>query len=182
MSSLLQRYREAVQHEHGWDVALTCNACGTRAVPVYKGWTPSKTVGFGTTPTLYADLACTTCGTNLQQDARAELVRLFAEEPLAAANKRLIRRFVGAMIFLFVALPLLLFAGTAAGWWEYGAFLLLSPLAVLTAPAIFYFNYRIAALRQTCPCGAPRYIFMGMLGRSYCYRCRTCGQQLRMRD
>jgi hypothetical protein len=31
-------------------------------------------------------------------------------------------------------------------------------------------------------CGEPDYVFLGMLGRSYCYRCSSCGRLLRLRD
>jgi hypothetical protein len=53
---------------------------------------------------------------------------------------------------------------------------------LLLAPAIFWFNWRIASIRHRCACGRPDYRLMGLIGRSYAFRCSTCGRLLRLRD
>ncbi len=62
------------------------------------------------------------------------------------------------------------------------AFLALTGLILLLPPAIFWFNWQIHGARHRCECGQPAYVFMGLLERSYCYRCSTCGKLLRVRD
>jgi hypothetical protein len=55
-------------------------------------------------------------------------------------------------------------------------------LPVFVAPLALWFNWRDASLRSRCQCGKPEYELLGLLGRSYCYRCRSCGQPLLFRD
>jgi hypothetical protein len=73
-------------------------------------------------------------------------------------------------------------AGVALKLWGADVFLYLVVFAFLSAPGIMIFNYQIASLRRQCACGRPDYRFLGMLGRSYCYRCDSCGRLLRIRD
>jgi hypothetical protein len=47
--------------------------------------------------------------------------------------------------------------------------------------AIRTFNRRVYGLKAQCACGQPAYHFMGLLGRTDCYRCATCGRLLRLR-
>jgi hypothetical protein len=85
-----------------------------------------------------------------------------------------------------LGIPLLLIVGIVAGmrlgWWGPRAFIALSGLGVLVLPAVFWFNSQVHSIRHRCECGRPDYVFMGLLGRSYCYRCSTCGRILRLRD
>ncbi|MEW6555699.1 MAG: hypothetical protein AB1384_15630 [Actinomycetota bacterium] len=65
--------------------------------------------------------------------------------------------------------------------WDIAPLFFLIPLLVL----IPLLDRGTATLRQSCDCGSPDYIFMGMLGRSYCFRCfrcASCGRLLRLRD
>ena len=56
------------------------------------------------------------------------------------------------------------------------------PYFLLLQPMILLFNWQVHSPRFRCDCGQPAYKFMGMLGRSYCYRCSSCGRLLRLRD
>ena len=87
---------------------------------------------------------------------------------------------VGALLFLLTGASLSFFAG----WHSFGGILTRTPLLFLPllAPTIMWFNWQIASIRCRCECGKPAYKFMGMLGRSYCYRCSSCGRLLRLRD
>jgi hypothetical protein len=157
---------------------LQCPTCGKIALPVFNGWTPSHAINFGDTPTIYVDLTCRSCGADLRQAAGTKLVELFASVGVPPRNKRLIMTFIA--LILAVELPgaiLSLFQR----WRQLGVFLLGTPLLPV-APTILWFNGQIASIRSRCECGKPDYKFMGLLGRSYCYRCSSCGRLLRLRD
>jgi ribosomal protein S27E len=180
--SLLAKYQERVQHQHGWEVELQCPECNHVAVPKYDGWTASKAIKLGDTPTIYANLTCSDCGRDLKEAAGGKLKELFKDVAIPVRNKGLLYKF----LFVVIGLPLILmgflWAGVVADWWGYGAFGWLGLIAFITTPAIFYFNYNIHAIRFVCECGNPRYLSMGLLGRSYCYRCSSCAKCLRLRD
>lgn len=189
MVSLMSRYRELItkygermQHQHAWEVELNCPACGVTAVPVFHGWTPSYAINVGNTPTIYANLTCPRCGADLRGTAGKKLVERFADESIPPRNRQVLIRFLA----ISLGIPLLatagLFIGVWAGWWGYGAFVILTPLCLVSLPFIRWLNWQVASLRYQCECGQPAYKFMGMLGRSYCYRCSTCGRLLRLRD
>jgi hypothetical protein len=172
------RYRERLQHTHGWEAELRCPACGVVALPAFNGWTPSNAINFGETPTIYADLTCRSCGADLRQAASTKLVELFADVGVPTRNKRLMATFIALILgFEIPGTILSLFER----WRELGVALVRAPLLLL-APAILWFNGQIASIRSRCECGRPDYKFMGLLGRSYCYRCSTCGRLLRLRD
>ena len=38
IASILAKYKEVMEHSHGWDVELQCNHCGWTGVPLYNGW------------------------------------------------------------------------------------------------------------------------------------------------
>ncbi len=179
--SLLSKYKERVQHQHGWEVELQCPECGHDGKPKYDGWTVSKLIKLGDTPTIYANLTCSKCGHDLKEAAGGKLKELFKDVAIPARNKSLMYGF----LFIVIGLPLIwvgsIWAGVMADWWGYGAFGWLALPVFITTPAIFYFNYKVHAIRCVCECGNPRYLSMGLLGRSYCYRC-SCGRLLRVRD
>ena len=97
-------------------------------------------------------------------------------------NKSLIAWFVVFVTGVPLVLMACIYLGIRAGYWGNQAFTSLTLMAVIIGPAIMVFNYRISSVRRTCGCGSPDYIFMGLLGRSYCFRCSSCGNLLRMRD
>lgn len=173
--AILQGYREALQHQHGWEVELTCPACNHMGLPRYEGWEPNRAINFGNTPTMYARVACVSCGRDLHSVAGEKLVAMFCEVTVPRANRRMIAWFVVAVTFL-VALPIV------AQFVLEPSFHVGSFGAILVLPLIFLFNHRMASMRKCCSCGTPRYIFMGLLGRSCCYRCSSCGNLLRLRD
>ena len=90
------------------------------------------------------------------------------------------------MVGLLLLIPLLFAAavwlGVPNGRWGGWAFSLLALLALFSGPAVMWCNYRIHSIRHECECGKPDYLFMGLLGRSSCHRCSSCGKLLRLRD
>ncbi len=179
--SLMARYKERVQHQHGWEVELQCPQCNHEGVPEYVGWTPSSAINLGDTPTIYANLSCPQCGHDLKDAAGEKLRELFKDVSIPPRNKGLLYGLILAVVGLPLALAGIIWAGVNAGWWGEGAFVWLTLCWIVVGPAIFIFNYKVHSIRFTCECGHPRYVFMGMLGRSYCYRC-SCGKLLRVRD
>lgn len=172
------RYRERLQHTHAWKVELRCPACGVVALPVFNGWTPSHALNFGDAPTIYADLDCPACGAGLRQAAGTKMVELFAEVGVPPRNKRLMATFIALILGCELpgAIPSLF-----DGWRKLRVILVRTPLFLL-APTLLWFNGQIASIRSRCESGRPDYKFMGLLGRSYCYRCSSCGSLLRLRD
>ncbi len=178
LRSLMDRTRENSQLTHGWDVELSCPTCGVIAVPDFGGWTPSHAMNFGNTPTIYADLGCPACGARQEDSAGKKLVELFAHVGVPPANKRLMEVFITVIVSFELSGTILILLG---GWRELGGYLLRTPL-ILLVPAILWFNRQVASIRSRCECGSTAYKFMGLLGRSYCFRCSSCGRLLRLRD
>lgn len=172
----IAEHRQALEHKHGWEVELECPGCGYRGLPIYTGWKPKYSMAFGTTPTIYACLECPTCGRDLEPEAASKLVKLFAEVKVPKANRRILAVFflVSAILVLISAL-LFIFADIVPGLIP---LLFIIPLLAL----IPVMNKRIASIRTNCTCGDPDYIFMGMVGRAYCFRCSNCGSLLKLRD
>jgi predicted RNA-binding Zn-ribbon protein involved in translation (DUF1610 family) len=171
-----EEYRQAMELKHGWGVELECTACGHSGPPEYKGWTPRYPTSFGSTPTIFADLECPSCGRSLEAEAGEKLVEMFSDVDIPSANRRLLVALTLCMVGLAAAAAILL-AVTGSLWGAAPLFLLIPMLALIPV-----FNRRIASLRQDCDCGNPDYVFMGMLGRTYCFRCASCGRLLRLRD
>lgn len=180
--SLRARYNQRLQHEHGWEVELQCPVCGTIAVPRFGGWTPSSTINFGNRATVYANLNCPRCGADVKEAAGTKLVELFADVSIPARNRRVTMLFI-VLVVGATLLPLAwMFLCRLMGWRRFESPLLWTPLIALLSPTIMWFNWQIHSIRYRCDCGKPEYKFMGLLGRSYCYRCSTCGKLLRLRD
>ena len=167
---------------HGWDTELTCSQCKYEGKPRYEGWMPNRDINTGGLPTIFVKIACPKCGRRLTGEAGRKLVELFNDVSLPEKNRTIIKQFIAGLIIVPFALAALLFVGAQAGWWGYSAFAILAASALFVQPLIMLMNYRIAMLRSRCDCGRPSYLFMGMLGRTYCYRCSTCGRLLRLRD
>ena len=182
MLTFLKRDSQRLQHQHGWEVELRCPACGNRSLPDYTDWTPDSTIHFGTRPTIFANVCCPRCGQDLKQQAGEKLIELFSHVPTPARNRWLIALFISLLFGSPLLLCAVIWAGVQLGWWGHMAFLALTGLTLLLPPAIFWFNWQIHGVRHRCECGQPAYVFMGLLGRSYCYRCSTCGKLLRLRD
>ena len=162
-----------MQHKHGWEVELGCSKCSWQGKPNYQGWTPNTAISFGNSPTIYANLICPQCSNNLKDEAEKKLAELFSKISVSVENKRFLLWFA----ILIIAIPLLLVIILRKRGFAFFPYMIF-----LIFPAIMYFNYKVASMRHRCPCGKPNYIFMGMLGRSYCYRCSSCGRLLRSRD
>ena len=170
---MLAQYRKRLTNDHGWEVSFPCGRCGADAVPNFHGWTPSQAINFGNKPTIYANLECPKCGDDMKEVAGEKLVALFAEEATPAKFKQM------ALLFIVVlaGIPALLLV-LPRSWWTYA----MIPYFLLLQPMIFLFNWQVHSPRFRCDCGEPAYKFMGLLGRSYCYRCSSCGRLLRLRD
>ena len=128
---------------------------------------------FGNKPTIYANLECPKCGEEMKEVAGEKLVALFAEEATPAKFKQMVLLF----IVVLAGIPALLLV-LPRSWWTYA----MIPYFLLIQPMIFLFNWQVHSPRFRCDCGEPAYKFMGLLGRSYCYRCSSCGRLLRLRD
>ncbi len=175
--SFKARYNERMANTHGWEVALSCPRCGLEAPPVFDGWTPTSAINFGDEATIYADIHCLRCGADLKEAAGAKLRELFASVITPRGN-------VLAISIALVVVPEVLGAvliPLAKDWRELSLHLMRTPLYYL-APAIIWFNWQTHSVRHRCACGQPAYKFMGLLGRSACYRCSTCGRLVRIRD
>jgi hypothetical protein len=174
LSKVLRTFQQRQRHEHGWQVELRCGRCGTTAVPQYLGWTPNARIAFGSRPTIYADLVCPQCAASLTSTAGEKLVELFGPMTMPPENK-------GAMIAFVLLTVGFVAAGLVIQAWRAWAWLAIIPLLAVR-PLMLWFSNRVSSLRRECPCGDPRYLFMGMLGRSMCYRCSACGHLLRLRN
>ena len=170
---MLAKYQERMKHEHDWEVALRCDRCGADVVPIFRGWTPSLAINLRNKPTIYADLECPRCGEHMKEIAGKKLVEMFADETTPARFKQMQVIFI-AVVAGVPAIFLLLHRS----WWTYA----MVPYVLLLQPMIYFFNWQVHSPRFRCDCGEPSYKFMGMLGRSYCYRCSNCGRLLRLRD
>lgn len=182
MSSLFSKYNSIVRNTHGWNVELTCTQCALSGQPRYEGWSPDLTVNVSGHPTIYAKLACPKCSRRLTDEAGRKLVELFKDVGIPEQNEKIIQAFIAGLIIVPFVFAVLLFVGVQFGWWGYSAFVILALSAAFIQPLVMRMNYRIATLRSRCACGQPNYIFMGLLGRTYCYRCSSCGRLLRLRD
>ena len=182
MSSLFSKYNSVVRNTHGWDVELTCTQCAQSGKPRYEGWSPDLTLRVSGHPTIYAKLACPKCGRRLTEEAGRKLAEVFKDVAIPEQNGKIIKAFIAGLIIVPFVFAALLFVGVQFGWWGYSAFAILALSAVFIQPLVMRMNYRIAMLRSQCACGQPNYIFMGLLGRTYCYRCSSCGRLLRLHD
>lgn len=176
LQAISRAINERRQLDHGWEVELRCPKCGTVAAPVFNGWTPNLNIGFGKTPAIFAKVNCPECETDLKKVAGEKLVELFAG--ISIASK--IRNLIGGSVLL-TALFLICLGGKI--WMWHPVFNWLFPVIFLVfVSSSFWMSKYFQAPRRKCACGNPRYKFMGMLGRSSCFRCSSCGRLLRIPD
>jgi hypothetical protein len=169
-----------LRQNHGWEVPLVCSKCGANEKPIYNGWTPTAIIRFGQQPTIYANLSCAGCGKDLKPEAEQALVALFRDVRIPTANRWAIIAFVVLICLVSLVLPAVLWGGAWAGWWPAAAAGTAAGVGALPW-LIRTFNRRIYSLKEECECGQPAYHFMGLLGRTECFRCATCGRLLRLR-
>ena len=161
---------------HGWDVELRCPQCGTDSVPNMAGWTPNARIAFGKTATIFANLTCPKCATDLKGVAGEKLIQLFADIPIHPRNRTAIFSYLILTILFLLALG-------GRVWLRMPVFDWVYPIVfALFMSSRFWFNELIHAARHQFDCGLHAYQFMGLFGRSYCFRCGTCGKLLRLRD
>jgi MFS family permease len=181
---LVTKYKERVDFKHGWEVELQCPQCGHDGLPKCgDGRTPKPAEyakNTGETPMICADVTCSQCGHDLKERAGEKLTELFKDVPKTTIG------FLGVVLAILIILPVLPFilavliefgavGGWLAnwfGWWFWPS---------LFAPAVIipFCIYMMHPLIYACECGNPRFLFMGMLGRSYCFRCSSCSRLLR---
>ena len=184
MISLFNKYKSAVRNMYGWSVELTCAHCNFSGLPRYEGWSPGLTAESDSGPTIHAKLACPKCGNRLTGEAGRKLASLFKDVAIPEQNDKIIKSFIGGLITFPVALAGLYFMGMQMDWWRwgFGTVLLLAASAAYIPALVIVRNWRIAGLRTRCECGDPTYVFHGLLERTSCYRCASCGRLLRLRD
>lgn len=179
--SFLSKYTAAVRRTHGWNLELTCPACGLTGLPRYEGWMPDIAESNGR-PTIYAKVVCARCSRRLHDAAGGKLAELFTEVHVPERNAAVIRDFIAGLFIVPGVFAAMLFLGVQMGWWGYSAFAILALSAVFIQPLVMLMRYRTAMLRSRCDCGHPNYVFLGLLERTYCYSCSSCGRTLRLRD
>lgn len=173
----LGKYRETMRLHHGWEVELDCPGCGYYGLPEFHGWEPRYTLSFGLKPTIFARLSCRGCGRDLRDSAESKLVELFSKVRLPSRNRRMLAAFTAVLILsasAALAVPLV-FGGPST--YLFPAFFM-----CVFFPLILLMNFKVSSIHNRCECGGADYLFMGMLGSSYCLRCSNCGRLLRLRD
>ena len=163
---MLAKYQERLRHEHGWEVPLRCHWCGADSVPNYLGWTPSQIINWADKPTIYANLECPKCGHDVKETAGEKLVELFADKKTDPQFKR-----VAALFHHHTDRAIGPASDLASG--------LGRRIDIVSRPA-HATPHRLVPSPVCMACASdaqlakPAYKFMGMLGRSYCYRCSNC--------
>ena len=197
-TKLVTKYKERVDLKYGWEVELECPRCSHDGLPKYcDGWTPKpgKVLNYyGNTHMICANVACAECGHDLKERAGEKLKEVFKDVP-KTTFKDVPKATVGAL-GVVMAIPLLLLpfvvavlATTGAiegwladwlldwiGWWFWPSFLVCMLIYAIIALIL---NYMTQPLWYACECGKPRFLFMGILGHSYCFRCSSCARLLR---
>ena len=184
MTSFLSKYKSAAVKIHGWGLELTCGQCKFSGLPRYEGWSPELSHENDNGPAVFAKLACPKCGNRLTAEAGRKLAELFKNVAVPAENEKIVKSFISGLLIFPGALAFLYFFGVQMDWWPWGlgSIWLLLASTVFIPLLVLVTNYRIARLRDRCECGAPMYIYHGLLGRTYCFRCSSCGRLLRLRD
>jgi hypothetical protein len=172
----LSTLNERRRLQHGWEVELLCPQCGTVAPPVFNGWDPNSNIGFGKDATIFANVTCSKCHAGLKDAAVGKLVEMFADEAIPPTNRKAIGGYLILTVAFLVCIVGRFFMRLPAFDWLYPVIL------VLFSSSAFWFTQAVHNARHQCECGNPSYLFMGMLGRSYCLRCSSCGKLLRLRD
>jgi uncharacterized protein YbaR (Trm112 family) len=178
----LERYRRALEHHHDWQLELACPRCRRTGLPRLNGQSDTLAVNWGDNPILFMILSCPECGQDLRDVAGQKLREAFGGLDIPERNRTLRRRFLFVMIGIPLLVAAVMTAGMVLGFWGAEVFLSFLVLALFAAPSLMIASYRIALLRHSCACGLPDYRFHGMLGRSSCYRCASCGRFLKLHE
>ena len=103
--SLLAKYRERVQHQHGWEVELQCPQCSHESVPKFdEGLTPKPEKvarNVRDTPMICANVTCPECSHDLKERAGEKLAELFKDVRKTTIG------WVGVVLGVLVFLPIL---------------------------------------------------------------------------
>jgi len=176
--SLISKYKEQVQINHGWEVDLKCPQCDQSGIPAFEDGTidtekiHKNAAGI---PMLCADVTCSECGHDLEAQAGEKLKELFSETPTTFGWASIL---MATLFFVPILMLGIFWVGAFAGWWQDLGFWHLG--AVVVWVAIFLIgHYLIHPMMYSCECGNPKFLLMGALGRSYCFRCSTCSRLLR---
>ena len=179
--SLISKYKERVNLKHGWEVELKCPSCAHDGLPKCCDWRTPKPTEYakntGETPVIGAEVTCSECDHDLKERAGEKLTELFKDVPKTTIG--LLGVILAILIFSPIIVLIVLFVGMSAGWWGDWVGWWIYPAMALGVAITPIFIYMIRPIQFTCECGNPRFLFMGMLGRSYCFRCSSCARLLR---
>lgn len=179
--SFITQYKQRVELQHGWEVELQCPECGHESVPTFAdGLTPKPNAvakNVADSPLICATVTCSECGHDLNEQAGVKLIELFKDVPRTTIGWLSV--VLGVLLFSPVAVFVIGWAGHFAGWWGDGVGWVIYPAMALCLIVFLAFYYMVQPLIYSCECGKPRFLFMGVLGRSYCFRCSSCSRLLR---
>jgi len=176
--SLVSKYKQHVQINHGWEIELHCPQCNSNDVPAFEdGTIDTKRIHKNTAdiPMLCAAVTCSGCGHDLEEQAGEKLTELFSQTPKTLGWPSIL---MGVLFFLPVLMFGIIGVGVFVGWWD--GLELWHLGAVALCYIIFLIgHYLVHPMMYSCKCGDPKFLLMGALGRSYCFRCSTCSRLLR---
>ncbi len=169
----VRKYKKRVDFKHGWEVELECPSCGHEGLPECSGGRTPQPKEWSKnpddTPVICANVTCAECGHDLKEQASEKLTELFKDVPKTTLGLLS----VVMAIILLVSIVVGAIGGLFCIYWWFWPSILAFFLIFLA------FYYMIQPLIYACECGNPRFLFMGLLGRSYCFRCSSCGRLLR---
>jgi hypothetical protein len=179
-TKLVTKYKERTNIPLGWKVELQCPQCGHDGLPkCSEGWTvkPAEYAkNTGDTPLICTDVKCSECDHDLKERAGEKLTELFKDVPKTTIG--LLGVALGVLIFSPGIVLIGILAGMFAGWWGDWVGWWIYPAMVVCLAITLTFIYITHPLIYACECGSP-FLFMGRLGRSYCFRCSSCSRLLR---
>lgn len=157
---------------------MQCPQCDRDGVPTFEdGTIDTKKVhkNAADVPMLCANVTCSECGNDLKEQAGEKLAELFSDTPKMFGWPSVL---MGVLLFLPILVFGMFWVGAFAGWWQELELLHWVVFFLLFLPFLIG-HYFIHPKMYSCECGNPKFLFMGALGRSYCFRCSSCSRLLR---
>lgn len=182
MVCFFEDYNKKVLIKHGWDAQLTCSRCKYRGKPEIKSSIRNKIAKHKNNPQIHTILYCTKCGKDLKEEAECEIVKLFSEEKIPDTTKKMI---AWSKIYSIILSLILLIYIYFLFFEDFRIVYMLPVFFIISTVFVVinkYFKHKFYLIHSTCDCGAPNYIFMGTVGKSCCFRCKSCRRLLRTRN